>query len=323
VDRGCQWEGTVSSVDDHMIKCEFSRVCCPNKCEGNDTLTGTAIMKKNLQQHLLSDCPKRSTLCSLCGQTGEYQYITTFHSEECDKKVVACSNTSCTEEIERWKLRKHLKECDYTEIRCKYDDLGCSLKRPRRDIVNHEDQEDGIHLATASVLIEDTKTEVQNLNDKICSIKCMRAKALNLGEPLTVKVEWNPFFGSYKKRFYTSPAGYNMSLEIIYCKGSFCDPDERKFVSVYIRLDKGYYDDQLDWPFKKSIKLEILNQNSNYGHFSQVLKFDEGLAINQSLGYHEFISHKKLKNSTNYLNNNAIYFRLTVLYDKPWLICNC
>ena len=323
--RGCEWEGTVFSLDDHMIDCELSLVVCPNKCDEHNSLPTTTITKKDLQQHLLSECTLRNIVCSFCGMEDEYQYIISDHYEECDKMVVSCTNIHCSEQMERSDLRKHLKSCDHSEVRCKYDDLGCSLKRARIDMEEHENQEDESHLAAASDIIADLNVEVQKLKDKIQAMKCQNNKALIIAEPLTVNVKVNltSFYSlNNKTTFYTSPAGYRMSL-CIYPNGK--DASSRNYISVFVWLEKGYYDDQLDWPFKKSIKLEILNQNGNYHHYSKTLNFPKGLFANSGRGCPKFMSHDELKRESSaiYLKNNTIYFRLTILYDKSWLICNC
>ena len=33
VERGCDWEGTVGTLKDHVTKCDFTLVPCPNGCE--------------------------------------------------------------------------------------------------------------------------------------------------------------------------------------------------------------------------------------------------------------------------------------------------
>ena len=33
VERGCGWEGTVGTLEDHVTKCDFTMVPCPNGCE--------------------------------------------------------------------------------------------------------------------------------------------------------------------------------------------------------------------------------------------------------------------------------------------------
>jgi TNF receptor-associated factor 4 len=76
VERGCKWEETVGMLEQHVGKCEFTLVKCPNKCKGN------RFMRRDLDEHLKNDCSKRDYSCQYCGEKGTYAYITGPHDSK-------------------------------------------------------------------------------------------------------------------------------------------------------------------------------------------------------------------------------------------------
>ena len=145
--RSCEWKGTVGTLDEHLEKCQFSLVSCPNKCEEDDDVG--YIMKKDLNEHLEKECPNRNHKCEYCGEEDTYANITKIHDNECGKKPLPCSNAGCTEKLQRAELQDHLENnCEFAEISCKYESIGCDMKMKRKDMRVHE-QDDKVHLHKA------------------------------------------------------------------------------------------------------------------------------------------------------------------------------
>ena len=88
VERGCGWEGTVGTLEDHVTKCGFILVPCPNGCKGEDEMT-LQLLKKNWESHL-ECCPEREHQCLDCGLKDAYRVIVGPHDMECTKKMVVC-----------------------------------------------------------------------------------------------------------------------------------------------------------------------------------------------------------------------------------------
>ncbi len=51
IERGCQWEGTVGTLEEHTGVCQFTLVPCPKECTDNNGIL--KIMRRDLQQHLM------------------------------------------------------------------------------------------------------------------------------------------------------------------------------------------------------------------------------------------------------------------------------
>ena len=149
VGRGCYWEGSVEALDDHVTKCEFNLVSCPNKCEveGDDL----QLIRKVLDDHLKTKCPNRDYECEHCGEKGTYASITEEHDQVCINKLVPCLNPECTVTMERGKFTEHI--CMFTEVACKYHNIGCNVRKVRMHMKQHEEEDDNAHLHLALVKI--------------------------------------------------------------------------------------------------------------------------------------------------------------------------
>ena len=62
--------------------------------------------------------------------------------------MTSCPNADCTKTIQRRNAKRHLEECGYSEIPCKYQKIGCDIKMMRKDMQSHEYQ-DKLHLHMA------------------------------------------------------------------------------------------------------------------------------------------------------------------------------
>ena len=145
VGRGCYWAGSVGTFDDHVTKCEFTLVSCPNKCEveGNDL----QLTRNVLDDHRKTKCPNRDYECEDCGEKGTYVSITEDHDKMCANKLVPCLNTECTVTMKRGKFTEHI--CMFTEVTCKYHNIGCNVRKVRMHMKQHEEEDDKAHLHLA------------------------------------------------------------------------------------------------------------------------------------------------------------------------------
>ena len=160
---GCEWEGTVGTLEEHMTTCVFTPVPCPNDCTDQEDIV-RMIMKKNLERHLKELCMKREYKCQHCGEKGTYETIIHVHEDECPMKVLPCFNPGCSKTMRRMDIPKHSENhCKYSVISCKYEGIGCDVKMKRIDMGAHE-QDDKAHLHQAL-------NTVVKLQDDIVSVK--------------------------------------------------------------------------------------------------------------------------------------------------------
>ena len=252
VERGCEWEGTVDTLDNHVAVCKFAPVPCPNQCKEKDKIT--LCMRKDLDHHVINECLNRDHKCEYCGEKGTYTNITQIHDSICKKKKIPCTNTECTESIERGKMKRHLDDCEYTTIPCKYRKIGCDVELNRRDMTVHE-EDDKVHLHQALGTVVKLQDNLQSAKDTIAaqqgevatlqgdmvsakdtiasqqdelvmlqgdvkSVQDTLQSVMRTGKPLIFKLtEYQEKKYNNEKikspSFYTSPKGYHMCLGVV------------------------------------------------------------------------------------------------------------
>ena len=322
VERGCERKGTVGRLEEHVAICDFTPVPCPKECKEGSSIR--MIIRKKLDAHLKEECVNRDYECKHCGKKDTYANITDIHDNVCEKKKIPCTNAKCTEIIESGKMDEHLKnDCEYTQMSCKYESIGCDKLVKRKDLKTHE-QDDSHHLQQALEAIALMKEERD-------TVKKGGSFVFKLTHFKTKKANSEAF---YSQPFYTSPGGYRLQIEI-HPNGDQGGKDTH--MSVYVTILKGKYNGELNWPFAKTVTCTLLNQLADEKHHILNL-INSATATNSNLkssllgdgkgvGKDKFISHKELLENTaadtQYLKEDTLYFKVTVeeTSHKPWLEC--
>ena len=120
--------------------------------------------------------------------------------------------------------------------------------------------------------------------------------------------------------FYTHPHGYKMCMRVWpngFGKG------KGTHLGVAIYLMRGEFDDQLKWPFRGDITIQLLNQNGERVHCTKTVSFNDrapagvgsrvsqgtvGVASGSGLGFPKFVSHNDLRPKL--LKNDCLRFRI-------------
>ena len=131
----------------------------------------------------------------------------------------------------------------------------------------------------------------------------------------------------YSPSYYISPNGYRMNIRV---DANGCGEGEGTHVSVFAQVVKGDYDDQLKWPFSRTVTFALLNQLEDEDHHIRTLKVipeSNMRAGSQGHGYRQFIPHSALSydevKKTQYLKDDTLHFRMSTSAEetdhKPWL----
>ena len=156
MERGCEWVGTVGTLEKHVATCGFTLVPCPTQCKDN------ALMKKDIDQHLKKHCPNRVYFCIHCGEKGTYTNITLVHDRSCERKILHCPNAGCDDDMERREVSEHVSKCPHTVVPCKYKGIGCDTELKREDMAAHE-QDDKLHLHMALETVNSQQRVIDSL----------------------------------------------------------------------------------------------------------------------------------------------------------------
>ena len=138
--------------------------------------------------------------------------------------------------------------------------------------------------------------------------------------------EWN------SSPFYTHNRGYKFRLHVFLNgvgKGS------GSHLSVYVRLMRGEYDNELEWPFEGDVRVELLNWREDKNHQSHTISYSryndpDGTHSSRltdketadGFGIHRFLSLTDLVSTTNteYLRDDYLKLRVSAMvYFTPLL----
>ena len=103
--------------------------------------------------------------------------------------------------MELGKIKQHVRSvCDYTEVACAYESLGCAVRMLRKDIRKHQENDDKVHVHLV-----------------LKSFSSFREEQIILSEDEAVVFKLSGYDRNkenddkfYSKPFYTSPGGYKM-----------------------------------------------------------------------------------------------------------------
>ena len=335
LENGCQWVGELGKLEEHMEFCDAVHIPCPNACTDIQGQT-VDILRRNLQEHLTNECPRRKHQCPHCEEMGEYGERTTSHLETCPMMIVQCSNHGCDAVLFRCDISTHSLTCDYEPVSCKYAEVGCEERPPRKDLKKHEEDAQ-LHFLIATEAVQTLKQKATEQTKEIAALKSTLSRGTSL---FTFKMVNYGHHKNKNKPFHSQPfntfrKGYKMCVEV-YANGISYAKDT--YVSVFACLMKGDNDDSLTWPLYGMVTFELLNQLEDKNHHeltieANFLATDRASQImvdgkkGKGWGIAPFISHAALgyqpDKNCQYLKDDTLVFRVTVYVPdyKPWLEC--
>ena len=327
---------TVGTLKKHLTTCKFALIPCPKECKGEDTKVIRQLMRKDVKIHLKNDCPNRDDECEYCGMKGTHAKIK-VHDEICKKKISPCSNVECKKKIRRSYMDKHVNHhCEYTMVPCKYESIGCSKRMIRKDIKEHEEDDDKAHLHMALGVLKDKVIPVLMKEVMPVLTNDTLVPVLKHGTSMTFKLV--PFTSKkdkdaiiYSPSFYSSPGGYHLVIRV---DANGNGVGKGTHVSIFCAVKKGQYDDELKRSFHGKVIWTLLNQLHDEKHHTAYADFKNLEPDDPYLkpggcgrGKLKFIPHSMLthnsENGTQYLKDDTLYFRVSVDMPehKPWLEC--
>ena len=155
----------LSHLDAHLQTCRYVLVPCPNKCK-EDGGEIVQLLRKDLDDHLTNKCPRRAYRCPHCQQDGEYEERTGEHLEVCERVVVECPNDGCSARFPRLHSINHSFTCEYEPVACRYIEVGCKERPPRKDKEKHEENYP-LHLDITVQSVTEQKKAIEQLRDTV------------------------------------------------------------------------------------------------------------------------------------------------------------
>ena len=294
----CGTKGTYSAITERLHSCQYCGVI-----DTHAAITGPHVKVCPKKPISCDKCDRQRPFeCRYCGEKGTYKTISGPHNAVCKKKPVPCPNNECDSKIQRLGIKRHLENCVYEEIPCKYAKLGCGTKVKRKDAPRHEADASNHHELSLQ-----TTLHLQDIVNKL-NITC---------SPVTFALS-----GYVRRRthdhvvvspsFYTSRRGYNMAVEIHTKNGE---------IEAFVQMKPGLHDSKLKWPFTGKVTIELLNQLEDQNH----IKLKESTErINRRGQTRLLINYCLPQDAINTcLKDDTLFFKVTVeaFSHKSWLEC--
>ena len=125
----------------------------------------------------------------------------------------------------------------------------------------------------------------------------------------------------YGKTFYSDPYGYLLQPKIFF---DGARPEDKGYVSIFIRILQGPFDPILEWPFGKRICLTLINQESNgiKRDIEKILIPDADVEelrrptedANNGFGIYKFVTKEELRGEE-YIVDDVMFIKIAVLAD--------
>ena len=322
-DSGCGWVGEVNELKRHAVSCEKRpwecEYCglkctydegegkhwpecpkfpepCPNGCEVG------SVERCGMEQHL-SVCPLEPVACEMkefgCSVVVPRRELATHMRESGLQHLTAMTalNLRLTRQLQQEleQLQKDSAERDRKIVQLQQD----SAERDRK--IQEELK------ALNAVVKEEVKSCVQHIDTHTlcsgCKVLEFRNYRSNKEKAKGRQVD------SFSDKFYSHNGGYAFKLRIRYY-GDYND------IGAFLCLVEGENDDQLSWPVKIFVTLELLNQAGNNNHLQRckARAWAEGeraeMAIDNSLIKYAIL--EKTEDNLKYLLNDRLKFRISV-----------
>ncbi len=315
--NSCKWVGELGNLEEHLSTCDYILLPCDNECtENKETLK---VLRKDLKDHLANHCPRRQYQCPYCKEEGEHQERTTTHLDTCPQAKIPCPNSkSCSGLIPRCEVSAHRStNCQYEPVPCKYAAVGCMETLLRKDIKQHE-SDNQLHLSTTINQVLKLTKKNDKLEEFVQATKSHQHHNIVKLDHFQQHKKASDSF--YSDPFYTSPRGYKLCVKIY---ANSIGDGKGTHVSVFACLMKGNHDDTLTWPFLGTVTFELLNQLEDENHHKltsnfidnerskRIVEGDRGVGW----GFHEYIPHTRLEHNPTkncqYLKDDSLIFRVT------------
>ena len=302
----------------HYPVCGVYPLSCPNRCDHP-----YAIERQNLERHIENECSLAITNCD-------------FHQVGCEVKLprkdmnahlnedivvhlslLAVSNSRLIAANEDLVEKLAKKDQEISALTAKLDRAIEEVTTAQTQFKTEFDtvKKDNVTLKSDSDSLKGTVKSHDGTILALCSLIGLppfTVTMANFSSHKASKEVW------YSPPFHSHPRGYKM------CVAVHASSNAGTHVSVYIHHLEGEYDDDLKWPFRGRITMQLLNQQSqgkDEDSYEHVIHCNEELPDSHAgrvsqdsergggYGKPTFISHDELE--PRFLKGDTLYFLVT------------
>ena len=328
--------------------CSYVEVSCPAGCL-------EIVFRGDVKEHMVDSCIKRQYKCQYCGYEATYEEVAVKHWPMCANYILPCPNECDARDITRGTMEAHLRRCPKTRDPCPFAYAGCSGYGAKETLLVHMERGAGPHLELLAAKVRQLSSEVEAKNEHIGDMErkmrlqadAIRALTHQFQSLASIVVEANsclpprnlstfipppdivvPSFDKHKRcdewwlssPFYTHVGGYKMCVGV-------CPNGAGKFkgshVSVTFHLMRGPFDDDLVWPFRGELTVQLINQKKGKSQLEETANIHEdtvsdkatsrvvnGETNSAGFGFMQFVSHRQLAAFNGCLENDSLRIRI-------------
>ena len=241
---GCEWEGELGQLPSHLNPevggqngCGYVIVACSYEC-------GVYLQRRNIREHEMEICPEHPTEVQVAGLMRKFEAIISENQllqqelhviKEAHEKEIKGIRSTYESELSMFKQEleevksKNNKFCD--KLKEKHTSLKLEVKGTLKRL---EEKCSWLH------------------SDKIpLSLPPFHVEMLNVDHHLRHNLNF------VSDPFYSHPGGYKMGLSIY--NSSAEHGSSATYISLYVCILRGEFDDQLKWPFDGEITIQAYN----------------------------------------------------------------
>ena len=322
---------------EHWPVCEKYPLPCPNECGEKE------IQRQHLRGHLDATCPLEIIYCEFhcagCGVQLQRRLMSAHIKEEtlAHLSMVAQMSKKDRDKIRLLQVQSREQACQIVQLGVLIKEQSFQIKQQAVLIKKQGDQIDEIKQERDQIKQQEDqiKQQIDEINikqdrDQIkrhgAIISVMMGK-LHLGVELLkvppVDLVMDNFETNKKSDtvwlsplFYSHIGGYKMHLQV-YANGK--GAAKGKFVSIYVFLNRGEFDDHLKWPFSGDFTIQLKKKDPP--HYQQIIYLRSNNKLvpeacvckptnpmnSQGWGKFNYISHDDLC-AGEYLKSNKLLF---------------
>ena len=153
----CEKNMELYEIEGHLTLdngCPLHVVDCSNKC-------GVGACRSYIDEHMKFTCRLRKEKCLYCSLESTHDHIQGFHFEVCPKYPVSCPNYCGAQNVTRSTVSAHRNECPLEQVECGYNQFGCTVVLPRKDIAEHLKTSVETHLQMTPSRVEEMEVRLQ------------------------------------------------------------------------------------------------------------------------------------------------------------------
>ena len=304
-EQGCQWVGELGQLGNHLNinpsqqnqlqGCQLSQIKCLHCPE--------LFLRPDIEDHQNNQCPRRPFSCEYCKEFDScYEEVTTNHWPVCGSYPMPCTN-KCGEMLQRQNLENHIaNDCPLTIINCDFQHVGCEVRLPRKDMLDHQNESVITHMSLHIAKIEEEnkqlKRQVEELEKSVQKVPPHLFFVKNFSQYRKDNNYW------MSPTFYSHHRGYKMQLMILL--------NMSIYTGICIRILRGEYDMDLTWPFHGSVTVTLIGENNLQYACTQMCnennkkhgEEDNNKCVHFISGVQKFSIHK-------YLINDKLYIKVS------------